>query len=112
MADLEKVIYSIERCISHVPDACRDCMNVEHPYPTCQDILLNEAMELLKARSWISVKERLPEDGQVVLGFLCDNGYQVLTFSVAKNRWWGNEVWYWFEEISHWMPLPEPPKEE
>lgn len=56
MAEPEKVIYSIERCISHVPDACRDCMNWEHPYPTCQDILLNEAMELLKVQKtgrWI-----------------------------------------------------------
>lgn len=50
MADREKVIYSIERCTCHVPDACRDCIYMEHPYPTCHDTLLNEAVELLKAQ--------------------------------------------------------------
>ena len=56
MAELKEVIYSIERCICHVPDACLDCIDVDHPYPTCQNMLLNEAKELLKAQENLKQK--------------------------------------------------------
>ena len=49
MTEREKVIYSIERCICHVPDACSDCAyDAEHPYPECEYTLLQDALELLK----------------------------------------------------------------
>lgn len=50
MVDREKVIYSIERCICHVPDACRDCAyDAGHPYNECVETLLKDALSLLKA---------------------------------------------------------------
>ena len=50
MADREKVIYSIERCTCHVPDACRDCAyDAGHPYNECVEMLLRDALELLKS---------------------------------------------------------------
>lgn len=48
MADRENVIYSIERCICHVPDACRDCGYDNHEYNECVEKLLRDALELLK----------------------------------------------------------------
>lgn len=48
MTDREKVIYSIERCICHVPDACRDCGYDNHEYNECVEKLLRDALELLK----------------------------------------------------------------
>ena len=49
MADREKVIYDIERCICHVPDACRDCSHYKHgEYLDCMEELLSDALELLK----------------------------------------------------------------
>lgn len=50
MVDWEKVIYSIERCICHVPDACRDCSYDNEPYPKCSEHLLRDAHDLLKAQ--------------------------------------------------------------
>ena len=51
MADLGKVIFSIERCICHVPDACRDCAyDAGQPYNECVELLLRDALELLKAQ--------------------------------------------------------------
>lgn len=48
---LGKVIYSIERCICHVPDACRDCAyDVGHPYNECVEVMLKDAITLLKAK--------------------------------------------------------------
>lgn len=49
MIDKEEVIYSIERCISHVPDACRDCIyDSLHPYNECVENMLKDVLELLK----------------------------------------------------------------
>ena len=52
MDDLRgKVIYSIGRCICHVPDACRDCAyDAGHPYNECVELLLKDALSLLKAQ--------------------------------------------------------------
>lgn len=51
MPELNKVIYSIERCICHVPDACQDCAyDAGHPYNECVELLLRDAHELLKAQ--------------------------------------------------------------
>ena len=51
MAKLEKVIYSIERCICHVPDACRDCAyDAGHPYNECLEMMLKDVLALLKTQ--------------------------------------------------------------
>jgi len=45
----EKVIYDIERCICHVPDACRDCSHYGHGEVIgCMEELLTDALALLK----------------------------------------------------------------
>ena len=71
--------------------------------------------------NWISVSERLPEEDEVVLLRL-PNG--LITGSLDDNDGpcWriGNDSIFWdhcfnldlnFDDVSHWMPLPEPPKE-
>lgn len=47
--DREKVKYDIERCICHVPDACRDCSHYKHgEYLDCMEDLLKDALAMLK----------------------------------------------------------------
>ena len=75
---------------------------------------------------WISVKDRLPEEGQgLVLVYAPNNKYVAfqldewsmqreapVSFSSATievGEGWDN---FEFEEITHWMPLPNPPKEQ
>ena len=49
MADRETVMYDIERCTCHVPDACRDCSHYKHgEYLDCMEELLKDALALLK----------------------------------------------------------------
>ena len=49
MIDREKVKYDIERCICHVPDACRDCSHYKHgEYLDCMEELLKAALALLE----------------------------------------------------------------
>lgn len=61
---------------------------------------------------WVSVKDGLPDDGETVLTY--KNGIvEVQVYEKKRNGWisWqGN--WFWsMATVSHWMPLPEPPKE-
>ena len=50
MIDKKQVIYDIERCICHVPDACRDCSKYKkyQPLVICMEELLKDALSLLK----------------------------------------------------------------
>lgn len=63
---------------------------------------------------WISVKDRLPEEGDTVLVFNTSGGEDCLVTIAIK---WPNEEWFLTEiettseEVTHWMPLPEPPKQ-
>ena len=60
---------------------------------------------------WISVEDRLPEKGQVVLAFgkksASTGQYRGFERERKFWRWKGNTI----RVVTHWMPLPEPPKE-
>lgn len=74
---------------------------------------------------WISVEDRLPTSIVNKVIVRCKNGYVGFGHYEKYN---GKEVWYNLEsqkpftdwdiedcetyEITHWMPLPEPPKED
>ena len=69
---------------------------------------------------WISVKDRLPEIGVEVLicDVSCSNGYRDI-WSLERDEvyddiGWNdkNGDWYYLDDVTHWMPLPKPPKEE
>jgi hypothetical protein len=90
--------------------------------------------------SWISVKDQLPKHDQIILVFAKTmrgvDGYGVATFidSIKMNEhlrrtpYYANECvdtdkhpYYFvsqevrqhtFKNVSHWMPLPRPPKEK
>jgi len=72
--------------------------------------LLRAADEIdrLKRGEWISVKERLPAVGETVL--MCyrhHNKYEIVTARFVN----GGFIGFWDADVTHWMPLPEPPKE-
>ena len=71
-----------------------------------------------KEDKWISIEDKLPEKNNEVL---ITDGYSVWGgFSREYSQ--NEEGWCWFDnseegyfntdEITHWMPLPEPPKGE
>lgn len=63
---------------------------------------------------WISVKDRLPETDDEVLMYTSWGGYYIGRYSYHEPDVWSSEEIYAYDdgEISYWMPLPEPPKEE
>jgi hypothetical protein len=78
-------------------------------------------------RKWIPVTERLPEVGEDVLIYAVGKSddfssvmaitdriiFRLFTSSEGVEAW--SSPWQYFMtnyEITHWMPLPEPPKED
>lgn len=67
---------------------------------------------------WIPVAERLPEPETDVLTF-CFGNIDILTYRYNRRGnlcfMFQDDCGYWkeiFAEVSHWMYLPEPPKED
>ena len=63
---------------------------------------------------WISVKDRLPEAGGYVVCIAKRNPFSRFMPMVArieKNGWVNPMTEQYISEVTHWMPMPEPPKE-
>ena len=58
-------------------------------------------------QEWISVKDRLPEQGEEAICIAADGDMMI-----GKYTEWGWMFPCYFEDLTHWMPLPEPPKGE
>lgn len=74
---------------------------------------LTESVELvrkLKKPRWIPVTERLPKKWTWVL--VCFDGADVpsTAFVNSTSNWIGEDM-YTNYDVTHWMPLPKPPKE-
>lgn len=70
-----------------------------------QDDLREAADALERVPKWIPVTERLPEEDGFTLIFTAHGHAGVCYFT---NGWWGG---YGMDGITHWMPLPQSPKE-
>ena len=75
-------------------------------------------------QEWISVKDRLPDNKEhdwVLAQVVEDNGYmhipKVMEYRQLRNDWF-EETYGWLSEhngvftVTHWMPMPNPPKGE
>jgi len=75
---------------------------------------------------WISVKDSHPKEGEPILFFYTPSKYIISGYLVEdevceEGHFHHMEVYYLnmledrdfhFEDVSHWMPLPEPPFQE
>ena len=88
--------------------------------------LFNEAADAIEELSkprWIPVTERLPEDREMVIGYTPCDGFMFVGYHVTS-IYHDRDFSYWnivtamrstrkmMKKVTHWMPLPEPPKEE
>ena len=91
------------------------------PTEAVADYLLDNGVTV---QEWISVKDRLPDNKEhdwVLAQVVEDNGYMhiptVMEYRQLRNDWF-EETYGWLSEhnglfsVTHWMPLPQPPKGE
>ena len=122
----EEIKETLKRCHMRVASCkgcayweCRECEN-KHALDALAYI---EALEmytvlhriasdvLIEGKpKWISVEDRLPEEKESVLVHYTD-GWMPIAF-LLDGKWHqsgGETSWL---SVTHWMPLPEPPKED
>jgi hypothetical protein len=66
-----------------------------------------QAEERLEQYEWVSVKDEMPPEDEAILAWNKE-GFPMI--DVWSGKMWGC-AWT-VDEISHWMPLPEPPESE
>ena len=93
---------------------------------TCTECRARSTADLLIAngvtvQEWISVDDRLPDQSGEVLVIVSGNPQKNITLDCAYELaeydpydGWIMEMWPEWEDavVTHWMPLPEPPKGE
>lgn len=115
----EQIKDALERCANNKPcKGCAYCTSEEKFM--CTDVLMNDTLKHIanleaKVPKWVSVKDELP--ACVPDEYLVANSDNRVF--VAE---WGHERWsseYRFSvgseilhDVTHWLPLPEPPEEE
>lgn len=138
MTDREMVINGLDLC-KQDGNFCYDKQcPYEKNFPKCVQSLLSDALELLKAQEpgWISVEDRLPvethsifwpwygkkewskamwreQSDKVLVTVKFKDGSEFVTTGETHDGVWTTTISRTLEPvITHWMPLPEPPKEE
>ena len=81
--------------------------------------LADDVMDIIThgvtVQEWISVKDRLPEAGGYVVCIAKRNPFSRFMPMVArieKNGWVNPMTEQYISEVTHWMPMPQPPKGE
>ena len=105
-----------QKILEMAKDICRvklNCNDVCKPISACDALRYAErAVEAgyIKQSGWISVEERLPEKDTRVLVF-SECGVEVFEYE-GDDKWWADDGWVHTNTygITHWQPLPEPPK--
>ena len=78
-------------------------------------ILDAPAADVAPVQKWISVKDRLPEAGGYVVCIAKRNPFSrfmPIVAKIEKNGWVNPITEQYISDVSHWMPIPEPPKEK
>lgn len=75
-----------------------------------------DQMPTITMPQWVRAEERLPEGNKEVLIYLpeYDSVEMAALFTIPSmnlREWAQNEDAYMLDEVSYWMPLPEPPEE-
>ena len=76
------------------------------------DTLLDNGVTV---QEWISVDDRLPDVGGYVVCIAKRNpftGFMPMVARIEKNGWVNPMTEQYISEVTHWMPIPQPPKGE
>lgn len=103
---LEKLLQEANDTVAGMADECEGLKTIIYDH---------DKTNLPTSAKWISVKERLPEDGEeVVIGWFQKTASNKTFWTVDAAQLIDKVFsgWRVYSEVTHWMPLPEAPKRE
>lgn len=81
--------------------------------------LADDVMDIIAngvtVQKWVSANDRLPEAGGYVVCIAKRNPFSrfmPMVTKIEKNGWANPITEQYISEVTHWMPLPQPPKED
>ena len=119
----EKLVELLVECVEEniTPKLTENELTIEIAQGNIADRLIANGVTV---QEWISVKDRLPDNKEhdwVLAQVVEDNGFmhipKVMEYRQQRNDWF-EETYGWLSEhngaftVTHWMPLPQPPKGE
>ena len=96
---------SKEKQIEEMAKVVKEHIHEETSMWKVYEVLYNAGYR--KQSEWISVAERLPENDVRVLVYI--NSERSYT-KIDTDRMVDGKFVRWYKDVTHWMPLPEPPK--
>ena len=100
-------------CMNHPEYLMKDdALHVIDSIPAAD--VVEQEQESKPLNGWISVQDRLPEHGDVVLCFMKFGGQRLLLWDGVSSWWLGygsGDDWQ-KADVTHWQYLPQPPKGE
>ena len=121
----EELVKALRYCSNDYP--CKTCpVELQKDESTCIGVLFKhcidqierdqkEIADLREKQQWIPVTERIPERDIQVIGWYKDNPFSQYRLGVVA---WNGNGWIfvyahrYVTDVTHWMPLPQPLKEE
>ena len=114
----EKLVELIEKASYECDEGTRDLYDMREVADGIADFLIAHGVT---AQEWISVRNKLPDQSGEVLVIVSGNPQKNITLNCAYELaeydpygGWIMEMWPEWEDavVTHWMPLPPPPKGE
>lgn len=104
MADVREKLIELQKTNCHGEKPCvLDC------FECMADHLIANGVTIQR---WIPVTERLPDNLQTVLCYTNFDEVRMWQWNERWKSWIGLVADYGKDVVTHWMPLPEAPKEE
>lgn len=101
-------------------ECCSDASKEIIKSATDNDRQFVEWLTELKSKQWISCKDKMPDDNELVLFcYVGESGKKSVHYGYHQTvrglgSSWGKISGGWRycnDDVTHWMPLPEPPKD-
>ena len=107
----------LHRAADLIEQLQQELIDERYRHDCLQDFCVAQGEELSKIKAqqscWIPVTERLPGEWKPVLIFVTNPaGWECVTTDIFGNGVWMENCDTEWHNVTHWMPLPKPPKEE
>ena len=106
MTDREKLV-ELLKSLPQVNHAQAAVEGLDYVFGCAADYLIANGVTVQR---WIPVTERLPESDVFVLG--CSEGVLVFFGFLKAKKWYDLVFECQVLGVTHWMPMPEPPRGE